>query len=351
MAKNAAYLHCFCIIFAKKNMATNKIASYRYRLIDTCLRHPKREWSLPDLQEWISDKLYEEFDIETGISERQLLGDIALMRKDPPQGFGAKIVRKNNRVWYADKDFSIVNHPLIESDFKALKETLQLLKQFRELPHFQEVQEVYQKLKGVLLGSRELAGNPVILFDKNELLKGLEFIQPLFQYIQRQQSLVITYHPFYLTAATERNFHPYLLKAYNNRWFVLGWSGEEDCPMVLALDRIKVIQQGNFTYLPDKIPNLPNYFDHVVGVTVPVDESPVDIQLKVHPQQLPYIVTKPIHASQRVEHQIISLYLIPNYELKALLLGFGSRVEVLSPVSLREEMIALLRESLGNYIK
>ena len=330
-------------------MPTNKIASYRYRLIDTCLRHPKRKWSLEDLQEWIANKLYEEFDIETGISERQLLGDIALMRKDPPVGFGAKIIRSNNMIWYEDKDFSIVNHPLIESDFRALKETLLLLKQFRELPHFEGVQEVYQKLKGVLVGEKELMGNPVVLFDKNDLLRGMEFIQPLFQYIQRRQSLVIIYHPFYLENATERIFEPYLLRMYNNRWFVLGWSDEKQSPMVLALDRIQSLRPAGLQFVPDKIPDVARFFDYVIGVTVPKDEQPVAIQLRFAAEQLPYVLTKPIHPTQEVRGKIVSLFLIPNYELKSQILSFGSRVEVLSPPQLRKEMADLLREALANY--
>jgi predicted DNA-binding transcriptional regulator YafY len=67
------------------------------------------------------------------------------------------------------------------------------------------------------------------------------------------------------------------------------------------------------------------------------------------------LLTKPLHPSQRVvaTHPDgaveLDFRLIPNPELRTLLLGFGPDAEVLSPPALREEMAAQLLEALQRY--
>ena len=81
-------------------MPKGKNASYRYRLIDQALRNTGRRWTYNELLDFICEKLEEEFDVninnekERALSPRQLADDIRIMRKDPPEGFGAPIVRK-----------------------------------------------------------------------------------------------------------------------------------------------------------------------------------------------------------------------------------------------------------------
>jgi hypothetical protein len=71
----------------------SKLLFHRY--LDLYLRG--KSYPIKELVLLISDKLYEEFDIENGISERQLLDDISVMRKDSPEGYGAPIIRKKGK--------------------------------------------------------------------------------------------------------------------------------------------------------------------------------------------------------------------------------------------------------------
>ena len=82
------------------------------------------------------------------------------------------------------------------------------------------------------------------------------------------------------------------------------------------------------------------YFDDVIGVTVPERCEPVDVILSVSNNRYNYIKTKPLHLTQRKlgednGYTRISINVKINRELIALLLSFGSDVEVLSPASLR----------------
>ena len=88
----------------------------------------------------------------------------------------------------------------------------------------------------------------------------------------------------------------------------------------------------------------------MVGVSRPVGESLSCVELWVSPNLTPYIITKPIHESQKIKSKdesgtIIQLNLYVNYELKQLLLSYGEGIKVLSPINLSEEIQRRLSES------
>jgi predicted DNA-binding transcriptional regulator YafY len=74
--------------------------------------------------------------------------------------------------------------------------------------------------------------------------------------------------------------------------------------------------------------------------------SNITFKLHFSQQQAPYVVTKPIHPSQVnkpiTENGVtITINVIPNYELKSLLLSFGKEVEIISPTWLKAEIIKM----------
>ena len=120
----------------------------------------------------------------------------------------------------------------------------------------------------------------------------------------------------------------------------------------IPLDRIESIEPSGVTYETTTI-DFEEYFDDVVGVTIPKDQEPVNIQLKFSEDRYPYITSKPIHWSQKLidgDHRIVEISLIPNKELFALLLSYGSDVEVLAPKSVRDDIKAIIEDSLKNYL-
>lgn len=85
------------------------------------------------------------------------------------------------------------------------------------------------------------------------------------------------------------------------------------------------------------------YFDDVVGVTVNSDSPIEKVLLRVDNQAFNYILTKPLHGSQKVKEKtdfstLIELNIKMNYEFETLLLGFADRIEILEPDHLKESM-------------
>ncbi len=137
--------------------------------------------------------------------------------------------------------------------------------------------------------------------------------------------------------------HPYYLKQYNNRWYLLGQTERFDSLSVRALDRIVDFKEVDIPFIENTQYDFEEYFEDVIGINTGKNRSSELIRLWFSPEKAPYILTKPLHGSQKKKVQdenglVITIEVISNYELKSLLLSFGSEVKVLSPASLDLEL-------------
>nr|WP_311538242.1 hypothetical protein [Ornithobacterium rhinotracheale] len=64
---------------------------------------------------------------------------------------------------------------------------------------------------------------------------------------------------------------------------------------------------------------------------------------------LPYIQTKPLHGSQRIKGNLLSMEVKINFEFIALILSFGQNMRVKSPDSLVGKIKAIVCEMAKNY--
>jgi predicted DNA-binding transcriptional regulator YafY len=293
------------------------------------------------LTDEISNQLYEHFGIEKGISKRTFHYDIELMRSLPPRGFDAPIEVKDGYYFYEDPDFSIDNTALTETDIETINNALTLLNNFSKLSINEELALVKAKLLGEV--SNQTNKEPIILFEQREV-KGAEFISPLFKKINEYSAIALTYKSFRAEHANTFIVHPYLLKQYNHRWYLIGYSSTHQNIGLYSLDRIENIQNTEEKFIPNKFFNPDTYFNNIIGVTIPENEDIREIKIKVYSAQVPYVLTKPIHSSQKViseskEYAIISLSIIPNYEFFSRILSFGNELEILEPGEIREIVI------------
>ena len=301
----------------------------------------------------MNDALFYEDPNSSGIQLRQLDDDIRYMRSEA--GYFANIITKPSGdgkkmyYYYEDSSFSINNSPLNETEALQLKNVLTLFQRFEGNPGFEWVSEM-----GVILKDRfkvKSETEKVISFESNINYSGYIYITQLFNAIINKKVLKVNYAPFNLKPFTI-TFHPYYLKQYNNRWFIFGLNQEVGIQTYnLALDRIISIDDLPNSFISNNI-DWNFYFSEIYGVSNPFDKSAEEILLLFSKEQAPYIITKPLHKSQNHSVQqngvLVSLKLIPNFELEQLILSFGERVEVISPISLRDKISSRL--SLANSI-
>lgn len=334
-------------------MPLNKNALIRYKTIDKCLQNRYRRWTLEDLIDACSDALYEYEGINCSIGKRTIQADIQLMRSDK-LGYNAPIKVTDRKYYiYEDPDYTITNIPLTEQDLNKLTEVTEILKQFKGFSHFGELSVMVQKLEDKVYAEREKQ-KPVIDIEKNENLKGLEYLEVLYQSILKKQVLNIWYQSFKARKSGKIVLHPYLLKEYRNRWFILGRKGAQQPIITLALDRIyEITQNTEVVFIEDEKFNPDEYFREVIGVTVN-SNRPTNIHLFVDRENAPYILTKPLHHSQQVISESangleVVIKVIPNFELEREILGFGESIQVISPLKLRDRIQQRLQKAICNY--
>ena len=333
-------------------MPVNRNALIRYRTIDNCLRNRFRKWTLDDLIDACSDTLYEYEGIDKGVSKRTVQADIQLMRSDK-LGYNAPIIVVDRKYYtYEDPEYSITNIPLTDQDLNRLTEVVEILKQFKGFSHFQELSGMVQKLEDKVYTSKNKQER-IIDFEKNENLRGLDYLDTIYQAIQKKQTLNINYRSFKARQANAFIFFPYLLKEYRNRWFLLGIRTGYPRLMTLALDRIQGIQSSTFPFR-ENTQDLSNYYQDVIGVTVSENLPPQEIRLFVYQSNAPYVLTKPLHPSQTLIEKrdkgiVISINVQINFELEREILGFGDSMLVIQPQVLKDRIWSKLRRANKHY--
>ena len=335
-------------------MPVNRNALIRYRTIDGCLQNRQKKWTLDDLIDACADALYEFQGIDSGVSRRTIQADIEMMRSNK-LGYEAPIIVTDKKYYtYADKGYSITNIPLNQQDMQVLGEVSDLLKQFKGFNHFTDLNEMVSKLEDKIY-TQKTQSAPVIDFEKNDNLKGLDWIETIRKAIVARKTMAVTYQSFKARAASTFCFSGYLLKEYRNRWFVLGRSHNRYSPLLtLALDRIQAIEEHEDTYRENKDIDLATYYNDVLGVTKSLGQRDNLIIFWIDAANAPYVITKPLHHTQKLLKEdetgkIFSIKVIMNFELERELLGFGSKMKVLSPRLLVKQIRQQLQKTLDHY--
>lgn len=333
-------------------MPANRNALIRYKTIDTCLRNRFRKWTLEDLIEKVSDTLYEYEGIET-ISKRTIQNDIQMMRSDKLGYFAPIVVLEKKYYTYEDLNYSITNIPISDIDLSRMNEAVEMLKQFKGFSHFESLNEVVQKLEDHVysVGKKK---SSVIDFEKNDNLKGLSYLDILYQSVVQKKAIKMTYKSFTAKEANVFFFHIWWLKEFKNRWFAVGVRKANGGISNLALDRIiDVSLSDDVEYADNQTITPEEYCKDVIGVTV-TNLRPMKLKLFVEKSHAPYVETKPLHHSQKVlERQengiIIEINVQHNYELEREILGFGEIMKVLEPERFVKKIKQRLSKGIMSY--
>lgn len=334
-------------------MAVNKNALIRYKTIDKCLQNRYRQWTLDDLIYECSEALYEYEGMDKGVSRRTVQADIQMMRSDK-LGYNAPIIVVDKKYYtYEEPDYSITNIPITDQDLSKMSEAVELLRQFKGFSHFKELDAMVQKLEDHVY-SQQTHQQPVIDLEKNDELKGIGYLEELYQAIIRKSTIKITYQSFKARSASSFDFHPYLLKEFRNRWFILGRKNNQEHILNLALDRIVQIESSDVLYQHPKDFDPERYFKHVIGVTVSQNLPIIEVVIKVNRKHAPYVETKPFHWSQKMIEEekdgvTFAFEVQHNFELEKDILGLGEAVEVLKPPTLRRAIRKRIKQANDRY--
>ncbi len=322
-------------------MPANKYALLRYRIIDDCLTNRFRPYpTKEDIQSACEDALYGSSGEHISISTIEK--DMWAMKNEGELGYYAPIAysKLEKGYHYTDKDYTIKEISLSEEDKEAIRFAATTLFQFKDLAIFDQFGSAIQKIMDRLSISPEIQDDAVerfVQFENTPVAKGTEHLPVLLQAIKSTQTVCFRYVSFADESESERVLHPYLLKEYRNRWYVIGKDMDGERVKTFGLDRISdlSLREAYFTVDGDFDPE--TLFRYSFGITA--GGKPQKIVLKFAPQSGRYVKAQPLHPTQRIISEnedglTVELKVIPSYELKATVLSYGKDVEVLEPEGL-----------------
>ena len=272
---------------------------------------------------------------------------------------------RNTLYKYKTKGFNIM--PFIEpktkitnAHYKIIGEILGLLR--NEIPDM-----VFDQLEFTLLSHAEYydcsSNQKKIDYGDNDRLRGKEWLPLIYKSINNS-ILSVTYKTFIGDSETYY-LHPYLLKHYNNRWFLFGYRPDKDDKYwCVPVDRIEKIEKDCSKKIIRKPLRYNDYFDDIIGVTKGmvledgsiIKAENVSILMKV----TDYITwkrinTKPIHKSQRIVSDYeggvgtIEIRVIPNREFYNSVLSIGHGIKIIEPNFVSDMMEKIIKSYLSNY--
>ena len=190
-----------------------------------------------------------------------------------------------------------------------------------------------------------------------EIPLGTAFLDTIIEAMKQNVELKIDYQRYENKKEEHlQTFHiqPYALRAYNRRWYLLGYLKEQVELRTIALDRVLSLKVlANSFKLPEDF-DVRKYFANVVGIYVNDDLPVTKVKIRAYGVQAEYLRSTPLHKSQSESHSKHGKFAEFTYrlcitpELVSQLLAMGENVEVLEPKELREEMKNRI-DSMSNY--
>ena len=205
-------------------------------------------------------------------------------------------------------------------------------------------------------------GEVRICSDVEQNLTNIDLLPLFYKAITNKQVLKFTYQRFG-QESFELTFHPQYLKEYNGRWFVFGEADREPYQAYnVPLDRIvgEVSKVDDVEYITAPKGFYQEFFYNIIGVTHEKDAKVEQVVIRTKTEyQHGLLLTKPLHHSQKEtlpfgEHEDgsygeVRLTIEPNRELRGRILVYGQYLEVIQPVSLREQIKDTIRKQTEVY--
>uniref|UniRef100_UPI002658667B helix-turn-helix transcriptional regulator n=1 Tax=Ferruginibacter sp. TaxID=1940288 RepID=UPI002658667B len=328
----------FIIMPDNKNFEKRKIKLNEY------LRNTMHPLTLDEM----TDELMVDLELET-LHKRTVQEDLKFFKKNHKAPIKKRKIGKRTVWYYDDANFSIDKIPFDADELLLLQEAVDIIAAMKTFSVSTNLQNIVGKLKQERRLNDAATGS-VIQFETNENTAGYQYFDPIYEAIKDKAVLKITYQRFISDEQRDFIIHPYLLKEYRNRWYVVCLIDGKREVTTFALDRIIKIKNSSKPFKPNASFDPEQYFQHVIGICRKPDDKPVVIKIKVAPLQAAYFKTQPLHHTQKTintfkDGSVLMQYnLIINLELKQLLLSYAGSIKIIEPAGLKKEIGEMFKE-------
>ena len=204
------------------------------------------------------------------------------------------------------------------------------------------------------LGKERLSGRVAV----ENIPSGHIYLTSVLEAMKENHEIAIEYKKYSSTEAEKLTIRPYAVKENAKRWYIIAFCVERQGLRVYGLDRVTSLEITDRTFAMEKEFDIDELFATSFGIYLPYGHGQ-KITFRTSQQEASYLRDLPIHSSQTEESSdedgvTFSIFVCPADSkgeiYKDIIMEFckyGSRLEVLSPESVRNE----IREEISRTLK
>lgn len=199
------------------------------------------------------------------------------------------------------------------------------------------------------LGKERLSGRVSV----EDIPSGHKHLTSIMEAMTEGYEIKIGYQKYTSSKADIYTLRPYAVKEFAKRWYIVAYCREREALRVYGLDRIQSLEMTDTTFEIETGFDVDELFATSFGIYLP--EGPGQtITFKTSATEAKYLRDLPIHSSQEEistdgDSVTFSIFVCPNQNLIMEFCKYGSRIEVLSPESVRNEVASELAKAFELY--
>jgi predicted DNA-binding transcriptional regulator YafY len=316
-------------------MNLSKSAFRRYKVIDGLLRNNLRRY--PTMED-IIDACIEKLDFEP--SPETIQKDIANMRLPAPDGFDAPIHynRQHKGYEYLDPGYSLSGISLRKEELEAIHEAVELIQSIGGSRISENFTHAVEKLLSATLEIDQNKGErlPVLQMMNPPTSRGFEYFDLFYKASKEKVPVSFIHYSYKKRRFQHILLHPFLIKEFENRWYVIGHSENHDAIRTFGLDRISTPELIDKLYISTDRETRRTYHNDVYGVFPIPGAKKEKVIVHVSGLGTHYFQAYPLHESQVIKKKnrgdsFISFELIPSVELARHFLAQGYHLNIEKP--------------------
>lgn len=201
------------------------------------------------------------------------------------------------------------------------------------------------------LGKERLSGRISV----EDIPSGRVFLTSIMDAMVSGVKILIDYKKYTSEFVERLTVHPYALKEFEKRWYIVGFCQERNGMRVYALDRVTWLKISDERFVMPADFEVDNLFATSFGIYIPENKA-CTVRFRATEMEAKYLRDLPLHHSQQegtTEDGWVNfeIFVCPNEALVMEFCRRGGRIEVLSPESLRNSVKERIREAASLYEK
>lgn len=312
----------------------SKSAMRRYMVIDSLLRNPLRRFpTMEEIIESCENKLDYSPSIET------IQKDIKNMKLEHPHGFSAPIrfCRINMGYEYTDPNYTLTALSLQEQEIITIENAIELINAIGGSRIGAKFNHAMQKVLSATLEKRDTADRLPVLQTMNlPVSKGLEHFDLFYGACKESIPLSFIHFSYQKREFKHICLHPFLIKEFENRWYLIGYSESHRGIRTFGIDRISEPELIKKDFISSDTQTVIDYLHDIYGVYPIPSQKKTTITIHASQMATHYLNAYPLHRSQQLTKRnngdsVITFELIPSVELAQYVLSQGKHLKVISP--------------------